>query len=643
MKDLFTIKIKNKEYVHIDTIKYKEQIIYHFASLEEELFCIKEENEYNPIQDAFQLAIIKNKLGLISTKHVFDVKQDVYRIMDKMALDIDYYMKRFDRIMRYGQVDIKIVEDNEKYKVIQEQIGNFSEIREKFNIDLKLEEIAKIIRNVKLIKKDILLKGRASGYYSPRYNMVALKDENDIDKGDKKDKRTRLHEYIHSITGKKCILYDLLYMGGLLEGETENLVEDYIGSKNSSFYYDEKNKDKASIQFDFSRDTTYKPLVSIVRQMEYSIGNKSHNSILNGNIEFEEEFAKKYGRPLMIFLAYRTKMLLAGRRLNRRLKNIKPFDEIKYFKNTQDILMKRVFDKDFESIETIDDAKIYLQRLRDFENLRGRIRYKDEISGEQREDTGFKDYYNKKYKDIVENFKNKGFEKDEVDSNLEKYKYKRQIFKPFRKENEEIEFVKNIIISDIAEECIRNNSMNININDLKFNYFRILEDSYSILVKDNVTNDRLELLSANSCEEEQALEIVNKTSSKGKVTSEELEQYLKKAGYEEQEVQFTEEEFKERIFAKFRRIEDSLYKKIFYTSMYEEPSEVQSEKIKRMQQEHITIRHLLTLEHEREDKTKVRKTKVDRAKELINLSKEQDKEIQQLESQVIEKGISRNE
>ena len=53
---------------------------------------------------------------------------------------------------------------------------------------------------------------------------------------------------------------------------------------------------------------------------------------------------------------------------------------------------------------------------------------------------------------------------------------------PYVSNHKEIEFVKNIIISDIAEECIRNNSMNININDLKFNYFRILEDSYSILV-----------------------------------------------------------------------------------------------------------------------------------------------------------------
>ena len=653
MKDLFTIKIKDKEYVHIDTISYKNQVLYHFGSLDDEIFCLKQGMEYIPIQHSFQLAIIKNKLGLINTHYIYDIDQEIngiYSIIDGWDLKLQYHLENLKNIIFYADSNIKIVQENERYKIIQEQIENFKGIKEKFNLDINIQDIFRKIVSVQLIKKDILNRGKASGYYNPGRHIIALEDKNDInDSSNNWYKRVRLHEHIHSCTGAKCLLYSLGRMSGFLEGETENLVEDYMGEEESGFDYFERGDKADTIQYNFSQGASYKPQVSIIKQMEYVLGKKSYKSILNGNMEFETEFAKKYGMPLMIFLAHRTRMLIAGRKLNKRFKNIKPFNEVKYFKNTQNLLMKKVFDKDFEEINDIEDAKTYFEKLREFETMRGRIRYNDISIDDRVEDNSFKKYYDKKYGEIVDKLQSKGFEKSEIKSAIEQYKYNRQLFKPFRTKEEEFEVVKNIIISDIAQYCIRAKSVNVDNNNLEFNYFRILENSYQIFVRNDKKNEKFSygaVLTDNIMDVKKAIKQIE---SKENEDSEELEQDLKKAGYKEEKIEFTEEEFKQRLFDEFRRIDDNLYEESFSLAMHsEENYEERKKKIDKMQQKRMTIKNFFEVEHKTEKEEVVehkseKEEKVDRVKELINLSKEQDMEIVQLESQLVQKGMTIDE
>ena len=653
MRDIFTIKIDNEEYVHIDTIKYKDQILYHFGSLADEIFCIKNNEQYVPINDSFQVSLIKNKLGLINTKYIFNIKDEMREIIEETNAELNFYLKLLGKRIKYRDWNAEVVGQEEKEKINDEQIDNFTKAKEKLNLDINLDEIKQKISRIKLIKKDILHRGRNSGYYNPIHNVIALKTENDIDSDNIHDKRTRFHEHIHAMTGKKCLLYNLGMMRGFLEGETENLVEDFWGDGTSSFINYE-NKDKIrNIQFNFSRDTTYKPQVSIIKQMEHALGKKSHDSIINGNMEFESEFAKKYGKSLMIFMAYRSRMLLVGKHINEWFKENEPFDEVKYFKETQDILMKKVFEKDFGNIENIDDAKLYFQKLRGFETVRGRISTQEKYSDRIVEDTSFEEYYNEKYKTAVEILKSKGIDETEIESELEQYKYEKQKFNSYRTKKEEKEFIKEILINEMAEKSIQDRNL-IDGSQYDFSYTKVLEDSYYINLKkrDNMQKYNFSIVSQN---DEKAFDEFNERFD------------FEKNGYKEEKIEFADGEFQDRIIAKLRMMDDRMLEDIYNEIASEDDINEKKEKLRKMQKREVAIKHILDHKIHNEYNTEPEVLKketleksepviegigvgtsgpVEKRKKLlglISLNKFQDRQIEQLSKESKEKGMTFNE
>lgn len=79
MKDIYTITINNREYVHIDTLKYKNESIYHFGTDDDEIFCVKYNENYEPINDSLKISIIKNIMGLTNTHFVYRIKDIIKR------------------------------------------------------------------------------------------------------------------------------------------------------------------------------------------------------------------------------------------------------------------------------------------------------------------------------------------------------------------------------------------------------------------------------------------------------------------------------------------------------------------------------------------------------------------------------------
>ena len=606
MNDIFIIYKNNKEYVYIDTIKYKNQMIYHFGSLEDEIFCIKKDMEYIPIQDNLKISIIKNKLGLIDSTKIYSLKEDSKEFANRTQDEFKFYLKLLKKKIIYRDITATVIEGEEKEKIIDEQKNNFKKIKEKLNVDIDLEKINKKISKVRLIKKEKLLGGRFSGYYNPVFNVVVLEKQNDINSDDKWYKHVRLHEYIHAMTGKKCLLYKKGLLRGLLEGETENLVESFFGSERSCFDVKKRESEYNSvtierndrIQYNFNKDITYRPLVSLVKQMEYTLGEKSHKSIINGNMEFESNFAKKYGMPLMIFMAYRTRMLMAGKKLNERFEDLQFFDEVQYFKETQDILMKKVFDKDFKSIKSIEDAKLYFQKLRSFETVRGRISTEYGNDFLYYEDKSFEDYYSEKYASTIEKLKRNGFTEDEIHANLENYKYEKQEFKTFRTKDEEQELAKEFVVMEIAKRIIKQKKKIVDYNKYDFEYLKTASDSYYFFCINNETSGKMGFSIQNSYEKEVAKKNLTNIlkNCKDQTNYTDFYEVIKNGEYKLEKIEFQEGEFEERIKQEFIRTNEELEYKMFNTIMYGKHNEETKQQVINMKQDSKFIEQVLNPE-----------------------------------------------
>lgn len=227
MEDIFIINKNNKEYVHIDTIRYKNQMLYHFGSLEDEIFCTKEGLEYVPIQDDFQIALIKNKLGLINSTKIYSLNG----FLSETKKEIQFYLKMCEKMVLYGKLTADVVDNEEKEEILNEEKENLKKAKEKFNLDIDLEKISKKIEKIKIIKKDKLY--HCSGYYNSLHNVIALERRNVINNNNKWDKRVRFHEFVHGITGLKTLFYNIGPFRGFLEGETDNITEDFLDDNTS--------------------------------------------------------------------------------------------------------------------------------------------------------------------------------------------------------------------------------------------------------------------------------------------------------------------------------------------------------------------------------------------------------------------------
>ena len=544
MGDFCEINLNSKQYILVDTYKYKGDNLFHFGalSLDDETFCKKENEEYIPITDEFEIAIIKNKFGLINLPYYYDTTD--YLALIKKAVSQSKLRLIQNKI--YRLLDREPLSVEEADKIRKEQIDNFKMIKEKFNLDIDLEDIINKINKVKIFKANKLRK--YLGYYRPSTNSIVYR-KYIVDEETIANKKTRLHEFVHAMTGKSMFLYP--FTSGLIEGQTENLAQSMYNDNTSTKELDYHERKDNTIHYNFSRDTSYKNLVTLVQQMEYATGKKSHESIIKGNMSFEYEFAKEYGLPLMAFMAYRMKRLhIEEYGLGRSLSKItgRHFDVAKYLKETQDILMEKVFEKDFGKVENLEDAKKYLEKLRNFETVRAKISTYYYDKHEKIEDTSFEKYYYKKFGDISKLLEEKGMSRESIDTELEQYKYEEQEYKPVLTKEEESKYMKWSLTRGLGYEVIENNNI-IDIRDCEVKAFRMSnKNDYNYFIIKKGTNEGYFIKRDLSGRTEKIFENISedeKSTSNGNLTDK--IKLLRDNGFEEIDLEINPEEIKNGI------------------------------------------------------------------------------------------------
>lgn len=334
----------------------------------------------------------------------------------------------------------KKVEGIVREKFIQEQKENYRDIKKKLGIDIDLNRIEDKLDKIRINIVRDKIKPRIVAFYNFFENDINFKKKEDIDSNSISSKRTRLHETNHYMAGRRYG-YINIFNKGLLEGMNENLVTDYFDDGTSSFYNFQSTSDAphskqyemARVQYNFMKGTSYPHFVSLVKQLEYVTGVKSYESSINGNTKFLRAIISKLG------IANTIKLCAVTNRMNK-LQNWE-MPMLEQLEMLQDMIMHISFDKEFEEIQSIQDAQSYLERLREFEKYRGKITYLSR-NGDLTVNNTYREYYTSKFAKLQDRFK--------AQSNLlEEYRYKEQDLKPTLDERE-----------DIVQQTIRRELMN---------------------------------------------------------------------------------------------------------------------------------------------------------------------------------------
>ena len=417
------MKLENRifdgiEYTLVDCYDWEEkECIYHFIGDESELFCTKDKNVYIPIKN----------------KNVIDDIIDYYFLKQPEIYFSGIFPVQVLKLV--GTRNIEKVSSDQRQEKIDEVIDKLSELKCVDNKGI----LAQRLENVEMYTADWNRPARA--FYHPATNsMFFNKSDLNMEKSIS-SKRICLHEIIHAITGAISMFSKYMNKSGLIEGATENIVEKLYGKKTSQLQYE--------IIFNFSQETMYPYQVSLIRQMEYVLQTECDESILNGDNKFFDEFAEKYGKDTLRFLQHRANRLLHPERLK---------NEVEYFIETQDVILEAIFDKDFEGIEQLDDAKSYFKRLQSFELVRGKIQ------GE----TTFREFYEEKLRLVKQKLLEKEFSEENIQMLLDECQYQEMMFYPINTEEEKYNNYKRLAVTYVADEIGNNQNVSEQINDFQF-------------------------------------------------------------------------------------------------------------------------------------------------------------------------------
>ena len=477
MEDFFTIKINSKNYILVDEFVHNNTPIFCFATLTEEIFCKKVDNKYVQIKDKFEINLFKNKLGLISPTIIYNGKDN--QIKKIVIKGIKYYQDS----VKYKIANTEPLTAEENSQFFEEQIQNFKNIDKKFNLNLNQKKINKIFSKLKVLKMENSIREHARAFYNIKKNFIAL-ETRDVSSKNPYSKQVRLHEAIHAQTFRHTSYFFRHRVSnlGILEGETEDLADKIFGNNTASrHFFKDSKKNHYNVLFNFPSDTSYKTLVSIVRQMQYVTGKNSYKSIIEGSLDFEKNFAKEYGIGLLIYINTLSKKLVT---LDKKHLN----NHIGTFKKIQDTLLRKVFDKDFSKVNSLDDAKQYLQKLRGFETQRGLISRIDLEKKVEIEDKTFEEYYNQKFLDVINVLESKGLSSEYISSQLKDFKYEKQPYNSIYTKEEEQNVVENIIVHNLIDISFEKNKK-FDLNKYSFEYYKSNNENFFIIMNDKNTQE----------------------------------------------------------------------------------------------------------------------------------------------------------
>lgn len=524
MEDFILLNINSIEYVYIDSYTYEGKKLYHFASLYDHLLCEKKDNQFIPINNETSEKL-KDYLGFKSKSILFEgnaetkendfnttneeTKSNIINfgtnnftnnemnansviskglsisvsdepIREKEVPEInqnnviDYTSKNYPLLLLFYKKagtmarNINLTAQNQMIFEIMQKLNILCK-EEGFNFDIN--EVISRMQEGFIGLNNTLEHSHIDGFYDYEKNAIILRENCVNNRFLTSSKRIIAHEFIHRASGIEYAMKNS-NMQGLIEGETENLVEHIYGDETSSIITSYKSdgsliKSK-EMRLNVSNEARYKLNVLLVQQMEYLLGENSYESILEGKSEFENHFIEKYGIPLFITMKARSskhtnklnfmidKLISQKSTDNIDLDKLQ-YDEITYFQDTQDILMKTAFDSDFKKIETLDDANKFLNKLKNYENYRGRT-VKIEM-GKTTPDNSFEYYYNKMYTKTNELLEKKGFKHLEIYNAIGELHYSRQPSKPYILESNILNEAKKAKMDSLVYSCIKFDKM----------------------------------------------------------------------------------------------------------------------------------------------------------------------------------------
>ena len=503
---------------------YEGKEIFHFASVYDHLLCEKNNNSFSPITDE-TAEKIKDYLGLKSQAVLFEENFDMSMTNNAITNNelntnsvISTGLSFRDKEDETEKKNIEEINTNElmeysttsypvlmtiyrKITGVARQLDLSTQNQMMYEIITKLNSLLNegysfnindVVRRMQdgyVYKNSTLEHAFLNGYYDIQNNVIIIRDNYVDNRYLSLSKRVIAHEFIHRSSGRDYITNNSK-MQGLIEGQTENLVEHFYGNKTSTIINTYKQDDSLisakEIRLNVSNETTYPLNVSLVQQMEYILGETSYKSILEGSNEFENHFATKYGLPLLITMKARS--CKHTNKLNKIVETLITqdaessvsldkidYDEITYFQETQNILLYKAFNTDFSKIKTDVDAKKFLTKLRAFEPYRARVA---RISmGKTVEDNSFEFYYNEMYTKTNELLEHLGYKHLEIYNAIGELFYKSQPNYPQVPEEQTISNAKKIKFDSMVYSCIK--------------YDKILDpnDIMTYLIKVPDTND----------------------------------------------------------------------------------------------------------------------------------------------------------
>lgn len=330
--------------------------------------------------------------------------------------------KRWDKKEKDKNYELVPMDEEAAKRIRQEQKSNFRIINESLEEKLDLDRVDELIDNVQLFEKidkeqDQNTTGTL-GFYSKDENLIAL-NTNMISNDEEDGKVTRFHEFIHLIQSlDKPFNFDYLnepQVQALAEERFLEKINDYIKIPVSKKYKVNKDGKNIMIGYNFNFEGSYMCLESYLKQMEVALEREFYKKNLTNRIGFYKDFADRYGAPLLTYMAGRMRKSEYGK--------FKDLDErATYISESQDVLFKEVFDKDIDSIGSIEGAINVLNKMKEMGKYRQIIHVFSENHVKHYDN--YKNLYDEYYRKIGRKLAYMGHPKEDIISKLEEHSYK---------------------------------------------------------------------------------------------------------------------------------------------------------------------------------------------------------------------------
>lgn len=429
------IELKSKDfnaeqYILVDEYDdiIENEIVYHFSTENNDLFCIKVNDEYKEIKDEKTIELIKKMYDLFPPEVIFNKRESIDEALLAKIL--------------FGANTSNKLSDEKREIFFEIQIEQLK----KLDIDIDFSKLKDRLMNNGNVYMCEELRGDGSGFFHPATNSIFVSES------DSYENSTFLHETIHKASGPVAVITQPCFF---IEGGTTSIVDKLCKtgdfSEISSLKDTQQNSRSIRYNFDLG-DVSYQNYVCLLRQIEHAVGYSADKDILNGTRKILDDFSRQYGRDVLIYTKHIAKQI-----------NIKPWRKGSYEKmvKAQNLILERVFNKEFPKELSMESAQEYLKKLQGMELQRARI------DG----DEYYKEFYEQKYTIIKQQLLKKGYDLSEIEEKIPPYEPAK--FNPTRLEkmiNESpVSYLAEKFANprEIARYCINNRFSSIEKDDLK--------------------------------------------------------------------------------------------------------------------------------------------------------------------------------